>query len=125
MKQPLFSCAQCDMKFSIRADRDKHVYTHQNVKNFKCKDCSEEFKQIAGLLNHKKVHQAPNLRCQRCDQIFSTKSNLTAHQITHEDRAKFLCEKCNKLFKRAPDLKMHQKKPNDKFITKVRVFVLT
>ena len=107
IKAPTHPCTYCVKKFSIRSDRDNHEYTLMNIKLFQCTICSAKFKQKNGLINHK-VHEEPTEICQKCDQVFSSKSNLKIHQITHSDEATFECKSCGKLFKRASDLKKHK-----------------
>ena len=76
IKAPTHPCTYCVKKFSIRSDRDKHEYTLMNIKLFQCTICSAKFKQKNGLINHKKVHEEPMEICQKCDQVFSSKSKF-------------------------------------------------
>ena len=109
MDIPKYSCPHCKKIFSLKQDIKRHLYTHLDVKIFKCTSCGKHFKQNIGLLNHKKIHEEARLECELCDKIFVSASNYQKHQITHSDEKHFTCENCDKLFKRKADLKKHRK----------------
>ena len=103
------SCTHCQVAFSIKADRNKHIHTHLNVKMYTCTQYSKTFKQKLGLLKHNKIHEEATLQFEVCDNNISSSSNLKRHQITHTESKSFSCEKCDKPFKRNADLKRHRK----------------
>jgi len=52
----------------------------------------------------------PNLECKRCNAVFATENQLTAHYRTHmpaKDKAENACSYCPKLFTTPAALKRH------------------
>lgn len=46
-------------------------------------------------------------RCDVCDKVFSTRTNLTRHRITHEGRKPYECKICGNSFTQNGSLKSH------------------
>ena len=57
-----------------------------------------------------KKFEASIPKCDVCDKIFTTKSNLTKHnKINHKQQGKFQCNECDKAFSEEWKLKAHEK----------------
>ncbi|XP_052893435.1 zinc finger protein 62 homolog [Anopheles moucheti] len=54
--KPILRCDKCGKEFTKKSNLKAHSYTHEEVYRFPCKQCSQSFKQRAGLLNHTTVY---------------------------------------------------------------------
>ncbi|KAM8706451.1 hypothetical protein ACLKA7_010685 [Drosophila subpalustris] len=83
---------------------------------YKCTSCSKGYKKPIAYRRHMaEVHglvatDVPNLKCKRCNSVFATENQLTAHYRTHmpaKDKAENACSYCPKLFTTPAALKRH------------------
>ncbi|KAH8420907.1 hypothetical protein KR222_009082 [Zaprionus bogoriensis] len=83
---------------------------------YQCTSCNKCYKKPMAYRRHMaEVHglvptDMPNLECKRCNSIFATENQLTAHYRTHmpaKDKADNACSYCPKLFTTPGALKRH------------------
>ena len=63
----------------------------------KCDLCDEVFPTKSNLIKHDKIihRKHGQFECKKCDKAFSEEWKLKAHEKSHK---KYTCEKCNKYF---------------------------
>ena len=73
---------ECGKWFSKTYNLKVHQLVHNDVKPFKCPNCTHSFKQLAHLNRHSKTHPPKNgsyFTCTVCSVSFSKLSDLTKH----------------------------------------------
>ena len=105
-------CTFCGKEFKIQTYLDYHIQiTHKAVDGeFKCKFCPKICKSKISLKGHEKqVHGPKNKACDKCDQKFTTFSDLKKHRNRiHLKIMKFNCDICNKNLASKMSLKNHK-----------------
>ena len=82
--QRKFECDVCSLRFAVRADLNKHVKTHSDVKSFSCMQCTYTGKSLQALKKHRKVHLPVDpLKCSKCSFSCKLLCNLRRHERTH------------------------------------------
>ena len=75
---------------------------------FTCDLCNKQVSSVKYLKNHIKVHLFTKyLACQKCEEIFTTLSNLHRHERFHSAAAEYTCDMCNFKTKYYKVLKYH------------------
>jgi len=96
-----------------KSDFDRHLLSHQNIRNFVCdiKQCGARFKLAHDLVKHSAVHSRERpFVCERCGQKFKLKGNYTRHLLLHKDEPRertHSCSQCNRSFFWRGDLNRH------------------
>ncbi|KAL4712524.1 hypothetical protein ACJJTC_007540 [Scirpophaga incertulas] len=114
MELPL-TCAQCDKRFAIRRDLERHMNrVHLNIRPYQCDKCDKAYVNGWSLGEHKRlVHEGYKrpLRfpCTMCDKVFDRKQILKGHIRTHTGEKPFQCSKCPAAFSQASILGTHVK----------------
>jgi hypothetical protein len=135
IKNLLFNCDICELKFFKRSSLYKHKKTKHldgkiikfvcdlDGKSFKskkdikmhmkshqfveCKICHAKFR-LSYIRNHlKDIHTDFQFQCEKCPKMFKTQSALKLHANIHNE--KFQCSICNIKVKSLKYLKQHQK----------------
>uniref|UniRef100_A0A670YTS6 PR domain zinc finger protein 15 n=1 Tax=Pseudonaja textilis TaxID=8673 RepID=A0A670YTS6_PSETE len=122
-----FQCEMCFRFFSTNSNLSKHKKKHGD-KKFACEICNKLFYRKDVMLDHQRrhlegvrrvkreefEHNAENMvrykkepsRCPVCGKIFSCRSNMNKHLLTHGDK-KYTCEICGRKFFRVDVLRDH------------------
>uniref|UniRef100_A0A8C6XZK1 PR domain zinc finger protein 15 n=1 Tax=Naja naja TaxID=35670 RepID=A0A8C6XZK1_NAJNA len=122
-----FQCEMCFRFFSTNSNLSKHKKKH-GEKKFACEICNKLFYRKDVMLDHQRrhlegvrrvkreefEHNAENMvrykkepsRCPVCGKIFSCRSNMNKHLLTHGDK-KYTCEICGRKFFRVDVLRDH------------------
>ncbi|PIO24553.1 hypothetical protein AB205_0147080, partial [Aquarana catesbeiana] len=84
----LFSCSQCGISFSQKADLKKHKIGHAAVKPYSCSDCGKQcgkcFIQRGTLMLHQRTHTGDRpYPCSECGKLFVKRTSLMAHLNSH------------------------------------------
>ncbi|XP_066475777.1 PR domain zinc finger protein 15 isoform X2 [Tiliqua scincoides] len=122
-----FQCEMCFRFFSTNSNLSKHKKKHGD-KKFACEICNKLFYRKDVMLDHQRrhlegvrrvkreefEHSAENMvrykkepsECPVCGKIFSCRSNMNKHLLTHGDK-KYPCEICGRKFFRVDVLRDH------------------
>ncbi|KFP03517.1 PR domain zinc finger protein 15 [Calypte anna] len=122
-----FQCEMCFRFFSTNSNLSKHKKKHGD-KKFACEICSKMFYRKDVMLDHQRRHLEGVRRVKRedfehstetmvrykkepsgcpvCGKIFSCRSNMNKHLLTHGDK-KYTCEICGRKFFRVDVLRDH------------------
>ncbi|XP_062831197.1 PR domain zinc finger protein 15 isoform X1 [Anolis carolinensis] len=122
-----FQCEMCFRFFSTNSNLSKHKKKH-GEKKFACEICNKLFYRKDVMLDHQRRHLEGVRRVKRedfehntenmvrykkepsgcpvCGKIFSCRSNMNKHLLTHGDK-KYTCEICGRKFFRVDVLRDH------------------
>ncbi|EDL03648.1 mCG4783 [Mus musculus] len=122
-----FQCEMCFRFFSTNSNLSKHKKKHGD-KKFACEVCSKMFYRKDVMLDHQRRHLDGVRRVKRedleasgeslvrykkepsgcpvCGKVFSCRSNMNKHLLTHGDK-KYTCEICGRKFFRVDVLRDH------------------
>ncbi|XP_019331966.1 PR domain zinc finger protein 15 isoform X1 [Alligator mississippiensis] len=122
-----FQCEMCFRFFSTNSNLSKHKKKHGD-KKFSCEICNKMFYRKDVMLDHQRrhlegvrrvkredfEHSTENLvrykkepsGCPVCGKVFSCRSNMNKHLLTHGDK-KYTCEICGRKFFRVDVLRDH------------------
>uniref|UniRef100_A0A8C8J064 PR domain zinc finger protein 15 n=1 Tax=Oncorhynchus tshawytscha TaxID=74940 RepID=A0A8C8J064_ONCTS len=118
-----FQCEICSRFFSTNSNLSKHKKKH-GEKLYACEICSKMFYRKDVMQDHQKRHthlkreeleangeegtkyrKEPSA-CPICGKVFSCRSNMNKHLLTHGDK-KYTCEICGRKFFRVDVLRDH------------------
>nr|KAF6475750.1 PR/SET domain 15 [Rousettus aegyptiacus] len=122
-----FQCEMCFRFFSTNSNLSKHKKKHGD-KKFACEVCNKMFYRKDVMLDHQRRHLEGVRRVKRedleasgeslvrykkepsgcpvCGKVFSCRSNMNKHLLTHGDK-KYTCEICGRKFFRVDVLRDH------------------
>ncbi|KAL0994387.1 hypothetical protein UPYG_G00121540 [Umbra pygmaea] len=150
-----FQCEICSRFFSTNSNLSKHKKKH-GEKLYACEICSKMFYRKDVMLDHQRRHTVANPKhlkreemeasgeegskyrkepsaCPICCKVFSCRSNMNKHLLTHGDK-KYTCEICGRKFFRVDVLRDHihvhfkdialmDEQERDEFIRKIGISV--
>uniref|UniRef100_A0A673MBF0 PR domain zinc finger protein 15-like n=1 Tax=Sinocyclocheilus rhinocerous TaxID=307959 RepID=A0A673MBF0_9TELE len=118
-----FQCEICSRFFSTNSNLSKHKKKH-GEKLYACEICNKMFYRKDVMLDHQRRHvnmkreeleangeegskyrKEPSA-CPICGKVFSCRSNMNKHLLTHGDK-KYTCEICGRKFFRVDVLRDH------------------
>ena len=81
---PSFSCSECDKKFVLAGDLNKHKKRHQGILNEICKLCNKGYATKTALTNHMIQRHFAKFHCEvtECSSINGSKSKYKRHLKT-------------------------------------------
>ncbi|XP_010869030.2 PR domain zinc finger protein 15 isoform X2 [Esox lucius] len=123
-----FQCEICSRFFSTNSNLSKHKKKH-GEKLYACEICSKMFYRKDVMQDHQRRHTVANPKqmkreemeangeegtkyrkepsaCPICGKVFSCRSNMNKHLLTHGDK-KYTCEICGRKFFRVDVLRDH------------------
>ena len=108
---PKLQCPQCPMTFNNPSWRQRHMYSHRELK-YPCTRCGKHFPFESALANHRIVHQRHttqkcNAEGGSCDKWFYTIGDLNKHLKTHQNKV-HQCFECSYTTYDPHYLKVHQ-----------------
>ena len=109
-KKVHLSCDICDAKFSKPSELTKHLRI-RHVTKLMCHSCSSTFGTESGLLKHvQRTHnEIRNFSCKMCPEQFSDKDSYTGHVNKHNDIKPYKCNTCSKSFDHPRSFRRHNK----------------
>jgi DNA-directed RNA polymerase subunit RPC12/RpoP len=104
----IYTCFECEKKFTSGYALDRHKHTHTGNKPYKCNQCDKAFNQEANLNVHiTSVHNKTKYQCHICFKLISSLTNLNHHiSKTHGVKPKIHCSLCDTYMR--GDLARHQ-----------------
>ena len=113
-QEDLNKCAHegCDYVGNTEASMKYHIKTVHEGTSFKCDKCDQVFKSVTNLnQHHRSIHdQSTWVKCELCDHVSKTKAELKIHLHAEHLGVTYKCEKCNYRAKRKSKLTDHYKK---------------
>lgn len=130
IKENLLSCPQCPFKFTTKRGLKIHLTVSHKIaksitestqpeptlkqtddlKPFKCVDCSKSFNCFTFLERHMLIHIGEKpFSCKICWHAFSDISNLNKHLRLHKGNLPFSCEVCNYRSNEQSKINRHRK----------------
>ena len=103
------NCQECGKFYASRYQLKVHLKnSHLRAKShYTCPVCSKEFQRSDVFQSHMARHGGKSFGCQKCDKSFASKSNLNAHQRTHDSSLSLQCSICCKKFNSKKKLTAH------------------
>ena len=102
VEDDLFSCDQCDGRFSRSDGLARHkLRVHSGQLSHACDECDERFSSHQLVIAHKRSchsEQHPHV-CIECNVRFARSDGLLRHQLRlHSAKPSHACEECNEYF---------------------------
>ncbi|XP_070504656.1 zinc finger protein OZF-like [Chironomus tepperi] len=107
-----FECPHCHHKFITKQACQNHIsMKHEKVVTVNCPvdGCGKGFFTRKAMLEHQRTHRDKTFRCNKCNFMSKTKSQLNVHLEKHvkiED-SELGCEKCGIVFGSVKKLRIH------------------
>ncbi|XP_017877578.1 zinc finger protein 85-like [Ceratina calcarata] len=112
-----YICDVCNKSFKQLGHLSQHSLTHKDYRSFHCAVCGIKFESLGSLKIHAQSHKEGYVsntkdafrlyECDNCKKVFTTKSVLERHILTHSHERQFPCLICGKRFKQAGHVKSH------------------
>lgn len=116
-----FACTQCDKKFLLNYDLQRHLIKHDATRRLNCPHCEKWFKTKPSLDNHIKIihetdreNQEKNFTCSICNSSYFHRRHLDYHMRKHTNDRRYTCEKCDMSFLYSDAVKWHEIRVHDK-----------
>ncbi|CAH1779330.1 unnamed protein product, partial [Owenia fusiformis] len=79
-----FICQACGRDFPRQRVLELHELWHLNLKPYRCLFCPRKFTTTSAMNNHENIHMGSH-KCEKCDEHFTSRGELTAHKRTHKE----------------------------------------
>lgn len=91
-----FRCACCKQSFGTLKGKQGHEYKmHSDIFKHSCSECKRAFKRRDDLIEHRKCHKYPSIKCDFCSKMVCTQYGKEYHiKKRHSDR-KYHCKLCD------------------------------
>lgn len=91
-----FRCACCNQSFGTIKGKQGHEYkVHSDIFKHSCSECKRAFKRRDDLVEHRKCHKDPSIKCDFCSKMVCTQYGKALHiKKRHSDR-KYHCKLCD------------------------------
>ncbi|XP_053608684.1 zinc finger protein 260-like [Plodia interpunctella] len=106
-----YNCDQCSKKYATKNKFLKHVKSHENP--MYCDICKKVFYSKRNLNKHMKKHSPQLFKCNFCHEQFSSEAFLFEHIVHHTDKANVKCPKCDIIFSTKRIFAAHLRKKHE------------
>ncbi|XP_044729852.1 protein suppressor of hairy wing-like [Chrysoperla carnea] len=112
-----YPCKYCHRTFLLSHHLTRHLRGHyanpqqtssKPQYNYKCSECTMQYKRKDGLIGHSTIHSMVSLKCIFCFKQFDDLKLVREHVKSHMYGNIYPCEKCNYLFITAKHLEDHE-----------------
>ena len=91
--------------FGKKESLDKHMENHIQAEVFNCNKCDQQYRNKKDLSEHLQTH---SFNGENCDLKFESQKSLTNHKLKHTPEGDlFNCDKCNEVFQSKGDIIKH------------------
>ncbi|XP_026055493.1 zinc finger protein 64 homolog, isoforms 1 and 2-like [Carassius auratus] len=92
-----FQCNQCDAKFKINSDLERHCPVHYDEKPYKCELYKYRCAMKTNLKSHVQLKHSifDSFHCSKCDLQCSTKAALQQYSHEHQPTQPLQCSGCS------------------------------
>lgn len=104
------SCPYCPERFYDGNDKNKHMALKHNVKH---EDCNCSFCTKPTLSSIKTKVDEKSFKCHECDKLFTKRSNLAKHILSHSSENSIRCQQCFKTYSSKRCLNLHMRIHNN------------
>lgn len=113
-----YPCKFCDKSFTkshhyTRHLRLKHGDCVREAESLRCEQCDDTFSSQDDLIYHSAIHATQNLTCPLCQEKFEDVDAVTAHIKTHVNGVEFMCDFCELIFTTKEKLNNHLMKAHE------------
>uniref|UniRef100_A0A336LXH2 CSON004477 protein n=1 Tax=Culicoides sonorensis TaxID=179676 RepID=A0A336LXH2_CULSO len=89
-----FKCSECPFSAKYKLSLSSHIkYAHSTDDPVNCEVCGQKMKNLPCLKLHMKLHTGPDLKCEFCDKTYKSENSLRCH-IDTIHRGKTRRHKC-------------------------------
>ncbi|KAK7592943.1 hypothetical protein V9T40_007695 [Parthenolecanium corni] len=103
-----FTCGICGRGFTRRNRLNAHIARHSSERPHSCDKCDQRFITRWDLTLHLRIHSGI-FKCEYCGKAFPAKGKLERHRRTHTGERPFPCTLCAKAFSEKRNLENHLK----------------
>nr|XP_033324843.1 zinc finger protein 808-like [Megalopta genalis] len=105
-----YEMCSSDLNYKEHVIQERVEQASSETKKYKCEACSKLFSQKSKLQTHRLSHSGQQpFKCQSCDKAYSSKSKLNAHVRLHTKTNVHKCKMCEKIFAYPSYLRDHLK----------------
>ncbi|GBP58458.1 Zinc finger protein 681 [Eumeta japonica] len=110
LPKTVYSCDQCDAKYTSLARFRYHKEKHEVSKPpYICEICGAHYKHKKACDIHVAMHKGiSDWKCEECDKLFPSKGALQRHNNIHTGKLNYQCDLCGKSFIHTSSFKMHK-----------------
>ena len=115
VSHPPCYCTVCGKVYSNPNALARHMYSHQEKKEYECEDCYQKFSFESELTAHRMKHRTtPAFTCMFpwCNKVFMRMSELNLHVVTHSGKT-YYCNKCEYETNNPRNLRDHKRSHSD------------
>ena len=119
----IYTCSICGKRFNRKFTMRRHEALHSNGKMHTCDFCQEVFDVKRSFITHKLICQKRDVAgkyfdCVQCGEIFTTKTKLARHTLSHSDEKSLKCQICGERLKHIDSLRRHHRRRHLVLLTK-------
>ena len=89
-------CEFCDFQTHFPGALNRHKKKHVGEKRYRCDEAKCKFNTLwyMALVSHKRIHEAKNFNCKKCDYTTQQMDELKTHRKIHKGEKRYKCDEC-------------------------------